>query len=50
MSELQFKEYGLNEEIIRALDVLKYLEPTEVQRKVIPVALQGQDLIVKSQT
>lgn len=50
MSKLQFRDYGLNEEIIRALDVLKYLEPTEVQSKVIPVALKGQDLIVKSQT
>ncbi|KWX71332.1 DEAD/DEAH box helicase [Paenibacillus jilunlii] len=45
-----FRDYGLNEEIIRALDVLNYLEPTEVQSKVIPVALKGQDLIVKSQT
>ncbi|WP_019911898.1 DEAD/DEAH box helicase [Paenibacillus sp. HW567] len=50
MSELQFRDYELNEEIIRALDVLNYLEPTEVQSKVIPVALEGQDLIVKSQT
>ncbi|MBW4085739.1 DEAD/DEAH box helicase [Paenibacillus sp. S150] len=50
MSELQFRDYGLSEEIIRALDVLNYLEPTGVQSKVIPVALKGQDLIVKSQT
>ncbi|QQZ59212.1 DEAD/DEAH box helicase [Paenibacillus sonchi] len=45
-----FRDYGLNEVIIRALDVLNYLEPTEVQSKVIPAALKGQDLIVKSQT
>ncbi|MEC0170669.1 DEAD/DEAH box helicase [Paenibacillus graminis] len=45
-----FRDYSLNEEIIRALDVLNYLEPTEVQSKVIPAALKGQDLIVKSQT
>lgn len=50
MSELQFRDYALNEEIIRALDTLQYLTPTEVQSKVIPVALTGQDLIVKSQT
>ncbi len=50
MSELQFKDYELNEEIIKALDVLKYETPTEVQSKVIPVALRQQDLIVKSQT
>lgn len=50
MSELQFRDYDLNEEIIKALDVLGYSSPTEVQSKVIPVALGGQDLIVKSQT
>ncbi len=50
MSELQFRDYELNEDIIKALDVLKYETPTEVQSKVIPVALQQKDLIVKSQT
>ncbi|AIQ51974.1 DEAD/DEAH box helicase [Paenibacillus sp. FSL R7-0331] len=50
MSELQFRDYELHEEIIKALDVLGYTNPTEVQSKVIPVALKGQDLIVKSQT
>ncbi|CAH1190131.1 ATP-dependent RNA helicase DbpA [Paenibacillus auburnensis] len=50
MSELQFRDYDLNEEIIKALDVLGYHSPTEVQSKVIPAALKGQDLIVKSQT
>lgn len=48
--QVQFSDYGLNEELIRALEVLKYVDPTEVQRKVIPVALKAQDLIVKSQT
>ncbi|ASA20581.1 DEAD/DEAH box helicase [Paenibacillus donghaensis] len=50
MSELTFKDYGLDEEIVRALETLNYEQPTEVQRKVIPVALKQQDLIVKSQT
>lgn len=50
MSELQFRDYELNEEIVKALDVLKFMTPTEVQSKVIPVALQQKDLIVKSQT
>lgn len=48
--QVKFSDYGLDEEIIRALEVLKYVDPTEVQRKVIPVALKAQDLIVKSQT
>lgn len=50
MSELQFRDYDLNEKIIKALDLLGYSAPTEVQSKVIPVALKGRDLIVRSQT
>jgi ATP-dependent RNA helicase DeaD len=50
MSEVQFRDYKLSEEIVRALDVLKYEKPTEVQSRVIPVALQEKDLVVKSQT
>lgn len=50
MSEMQFRDYELDGEIIKALDVLKFMTPTEVQSKVIPVALQQKDLIVKSQT
>ncbi|MFF2018282.1 DEAD/DEAH box helicase [Paenibacillus sp. NPDC058177] len=50
MSGLQFKDYGLQEDILKALEALSYATPTEVQSKVIPTALTGQDLIVKSQT
>jgi ATP-dependent RNA helicase DeaD len=50
MSEKSFDNYNLSEEIRRALDVLKYDAPTEVQRKVIPKAIEDQDLVVKSQT
>ncbi|WP_413304017.1 DEAD/DEAH box helicase [Bacillus sp. 1P10SD] len=50
MSVRSFEEYNLSEEIKRALAVLKYEEPTEVQGEVIPLALENQDLVVKSQT
>ncbi|EKN63785.1 DEAD/DEAH box helicase [Neobacillus bataviensis LMG 21833] len=50
MSERSFGEYPLSNEITRALAVLKYEAPTEVQREVIPPALEKHDLIVKSQT
>ncbi|MDF2856483.1 MAG: helicase [Neobacillus sp.] len=50
MSERSFDEYKLSEEIKRALSVLKYDAPTEVQIEVIPQALKKQDLVVKSQT
>jgi superfamily II DNA/RNA helicase len=50
MSERSFSEYQLSDEIQRALSVLKYDAPTEVQQFVIPLALEKHDLVVKSQT
>ncbi|MDN3015900.1 DEAD/DEAH box helicase [Paenibacillus sp. BSR1-1] len=50
MSETSFEGYHLSDEIRRSLEVLKYEAPTEVQSKVIPLALANQDLVVKSQT
>ncbi|MEH7072775.1 DEAD/DEAH box helicase [Neobacillus drentensis] len=50
MSEKSFSDYNLSEEITRALAILKYDAPTEVQTEVIPLALENQDLVVKSQT
>lgn len=50
MSERNFNEYNLSDEISRALGVLKYDTPTEVQRAVIPKALENKDLVVRSQT
>lgn len=50
MSELNFKDFQLSEEIRRALDLLQYKQPTDVQKEVIPKALLDKDLVVKSQT
>ncbi|MBO1513755.1 DEAD/DEAH box helicase [Metabacillus bambusae] len=50
MNAISFKNYDLSDEIRRALSVLKYETPTEVQREVIPKAMENQDLVVKSQT
>ncbi|WP_394239048.1 DEAD/DEAH box helicase [Niallia oryzisoli] len=50
MSETDFKEYSISEEIIRALEAMNYANPTKVQRKVIPIALNKRDLVVTSQT
>ncbi|MFO3790181.1 DEAD/DEAH box helicase [Bacillus mojavensis] len=45
-----FKNYQISHDILRALEGLGYTEPTEVQRNVIPAALERKDLVVKSQT
>jgi ATP-dependent RNA helicase DeaD len=50
MSKRSFADYQVSDEIKRALDVLKYKSPTEVQSKVIPAAMENKDLVVKAQT
>jgi ATP-dependent RNA helicase DeaD len=50
MSKRSFEDFNLSDEIRRALAVLKYETPTEVQSEVIPAAVKNQDLVVKSQT
>jgi ATP-dependent RNA helicase DeaD len=50
MSGKSFEDYHLSDEIKRALTLLKYETLTEVQGEVIPLAMENQDLVVKSQT
>lgn len=50
MEKHSFTDYSLSEEILKALSGLKYGMPTEVQQRVIPIALQNRDLVVQSQT
>lgn len=50
MSHKKFSDYKISEPIVKALEGLGYTEPTEVQEKVIPVALSKTDVTVKSQT
>lgn len=48
--ENKFCVYPISEEIIEALTLLRYMEPTEIQREVIPLALMGKNIVAKSQT
>ncbi|MCY6482919.1 DEAD/DEAH box helicase [Clostridium aestuarii] len=50
MDKLDFKNFGLSKEILKALQKLGYEKPSEVQEKTIPFAIEGKDIIVKSQT
>ncbi|MFZ3587707.1 DEAD/DEAH box helicase [Bacillus sp. DJP31] len=50
MTKTSFKDYTLSKDIVRALGSLNYMTPTEVQEKVLPIALNKKDLVVKSQT
>ncbi|QIL46241.1 DEAD/DEAH box helicase [Vagococcus coleopterorum] len=45
-----FEKLGINQSIIKALNLMGYEQPTKVQSEVIPVFKEGQDILVKSQT
>ena len=47
---MSFQEYGLQEELLKALQLLSYTTPTSIQALTIPKALQKMDLWVQSQT
>jgi ATP-dependent RNA helicase DeaD len=47
---MKFKDLGLNEDILEALDELGYTEPTAIQEQTIPALLGGQDVIGQAQT
>ncbi|ADL52554.1 DEAD/DEAH box helicase [Clostridium cellulovorans] len=47
---INFKDFNLNESMLKSLKLMNFDVPTEVQEKVIPLALSGDDIIVKAQT
>ena len=46
----KFEKFNLDKNIIKALNNLKYEEPSKVQEEVIPKLLSEKDVIVKSKT
>lgn len=47
---MNFKDYGIDERILQALDKLGYHRPTEIQTKVLPILLNNEDVIVQAKT
>jgi superfamily II DNA/RNA helicase len=47
---MKFKEMSISARTGSALDEIGYIDATEVQEKAIPLILQGEDVIVRSQT
>ncbi len=45
-----FEDMNLRQELLESLRSMNFLEPTEVQEKTIPLALEGRDVIVRSKT
>lgn len=49
-TEPSFTDLGLDARLIQAVAEQSFLEPTLVQRKTIPLALNGQDVLCKAKT
>lgn len=47
---MKFSELNLNEQVLEALDAMRFEECTPVQEQAIPVILEGRDLIAVAQT
>ena len=47
---MKFEEFNLSEPLMRAIRNQGFVEPTPVQEKAIPAALQGKDVLGTAQT
>lgn len=45
-----FGEVGLSEKLLKTIEGIGYEEPTRIQEEVIPVILEGKDVIAQAQT
>ncbi len=50
MTKVNFNDYHLSSELLKAISMLNFFSPTKVQEQVIPAVLEKKDIIVKSQT
>jgi ATP-dependent RNA helicase DDX56/DBP9 len=49
-AEVSFTDFGFEPRLLQAVAKLNYEKPTLVQRKAIPLALAGQDVLCKAKT
>ncbi len=47
---MKFRDLGLSEELLKAVDDAGYTAPTPIQEKAIPIVLQGRDMFGVAQT
>ncbi|MGI8494795.1 MAG: DEAD/DEAH box helicase, partial [Pyrinomonadaceae bacterium] len=50
INEITFAEFGLSDELTRAISELGYEMPSPIQQKTIPLLLEGKDIIGQAQT
>ncbi|MGE4573499.1 MAG: DEAD/DEAH box helicase [Parachlamydia sp.] len=49
-STLLFTDFGLNDSLLKAIAEAKFTQPSPIQEKVIPIILNGQDVVAQAQT
>ena len=47
---IKFEKYNLDKNILKGLEYLNYISPSNVQQKVIPQLLNNKNIVVKSKT
>ncbi|MFX1315586.1 MAG: DEAD/DEAH box helicase, partial [Promethearchaeota archaeon] len=47
---MNFKDLGINENIVNALKRLNIFQPTPVQKEAIPLILEGQNIMAQAKT
>jgi ATP-dependent RNA helicase RhlE len=47
---MSFQNLGLSENIVHAVQRMRYIEPSPIQSQAIPLLMQGKDLIASAQT
>jgi len=50
MLSMSFNSLGLADAILKAVSTQGYSTPTPIQKKVIPVILEGKDVLASAQT
>ena len=50
MTKVNFSDYHLSSELLKAISMLNFNSPTKVQEQVIPAVIEQKDIVVKSQT
>src|SRR6478609_6673071 len=49
-SKNSWSDFGLSAEMLKLINDIGYTHPSDVQAKTIPLALEGKDVLVSSQT
>ena len=47
---MKFTEFGFDDRLMEGIDASNYIDATPVQEQVIPLVMQGKDVIASAQT